>query len=195
VRVWILMIAALTACEGSSTDDLGPSDPGQTWPATDTAVDTDTGTAVWELSGFSWVVDGALAGMPLPYDEHLPWIADQGVDLLFSLTEEPLDPDAVAAQGMDPHHIPIEDFTAPTQDQIDEFTQLTADRIGQGSQVGVHCHGGLGRTGTMLATWFVRDGMTADDAMAHVRELRPGSIETEEQEDAVRTYEERLRPE
>jgi protein-tyrosine phosphatase len=36
-----------------------------------------------------------------------------------------------------------------------------------------------------LAVWFVTTGMTADEAMEHVRSLRPGSIETPIQEAAI----------
>ena len=136
--------------------------------------------------------------MPLPgyretLDNDLVFLAGEGVDLLVSLTEDALDPDQVQAHGMDPLHIPIEDFTAPEQDQIDEFVATVAERLDEREQVGVHCLGGLGRTGTMLATWFVVEGRTADEAIDHIRELRPGSIETSEQEDAIRLFEERIR--
>ncbi len=196
--VWILTALPLVGCaDGNSI--LGPSTPAAVWPAQDTAMNTDS-IAPLPLSGFSWVIEGQLAGMPLVgqyqnLEADLAWIAEQGVDLLVSLTEEASDPQQVTAAGMDPMHLPIEDFTPPEPEQIDEFVAEVALRLEAGEQVGVHCHGGLGRTGTLLATWFVWEGMTGDDAIAHVRDLRPGSIETEEQEEAVRTYEERLRAE
>ena len=54
---------------------------------------------------------------------------------------------------------------------------------------------GRGRTGTVLAAYFVSQGMPARDAVQHVRTLRPGSIETPEQERAVFELARRLRPE
>lgn len=52
--------------------------------------------------------------------------------------------------------------------------------------VAVHCILGLGRTGTMLACYLVKDkGLAPADAIAEIRRLRPGSIETYEQEKAV----------
>lgn len=52
--------------------------------------------------------------------------------------------------------------------------------------VAVHCALGFGRTGTMLACYLVKErGLAAGDAIAEVRRLRPGSIETYEQEKAV----------
>ena len=57
----------------------------------------------------------------------------------------------------------------------------------------VHCGAGLGRAGTLLAAYLVSQGCDAEEAMARVRRARPGSIETIEQEQAVREYAERRR--
>jgi atypical dual specificity phosphatase len=55
--------------------------------------------------------------------------------------------------------------------------------------VAVQCLAGKGRTGTVLAAYFVRQGLTADEAIRKVRDLRPGSVEVAEQEEAIRAYE------
>ena len=53
----------------------------------------------------------------------------------------------------------------------------------------VHCSAGLGRTGTMLASYLVQRGSNTAEALAQVRKRRPGSIETADQELAVCDYE------
>jgi len=47
----------------------------------------------------------------------------------------------------------------------------------------------MGRTGTVLAAYLVQNGMRADDSIQLVRERRPGSIQTPEQEAALREFE------
>jgi atypical dual specificity phosphatase len=55
--------------------------------------------------------------------------------------------------------------------------------------VSVHCACGRGRTGTMLACYFVKhNGLSADNAIRAIRRLRPGSIDTEKQINAVQQY-------
>ncbi len=51
--------------------------------------------------------------------------------------------------------------------------------------------GGLGRAGTVAARLLVELGAHPGDAMRRVRDVRPGAIETEEQEDHVRHCEQR----
>jgi atypical dual specificity phosphatase len=144
------------------------------------------------MDGFSFV-DGVAAGMPQPgarvaLETDLAFLADQDLALLISLTLEPVDPEDAGAFGLDALHLPIPDFQAPTLDQQVAFVTELEARAAAGELVGVHCTAGLGRTGTMLATWFVAKGYDAEAAMAEIRLLRPGSIETPEQEQAVRDF-------
>jgi atypical dual specificity phosphatase len=55
--------------------------------------------------------------------------------------------------------------------------------------VAVRCIAGLGRTGTILACYLVSMEMPANNAIIVIREWRPGSIETLEQEAVVYEYE------
>ncbi|MBA2320618.1 MAG: dual specificity protein phosphatase family protein, partial [Deltaproteobacteria bacterium] len=145
------------------------------------------------MDGFSFV-DAHVAGMPqpgshVPLADDLDFLVEQGIDLLVSLTVTPTDPLAVDAAGLALLHLPIVDFTPPTLEQQQTFVAETQARVEQDERVGVHDTAGFGRCGTMLATWFVAKGMTAEDAMEEIRLLRPGSIETIEQEQAVIDYE------
>lgn len=150
-------------------------------------------TAVGTYPGFSWVDGELLAGMPRPgairpLADDLATIADRGVDILVSLTETTPPITAIHAAGLESRHFPVKDFTAPTLDQLAAFVAVVRDARAHGRAVGVHCEGGRGRTGTFLAAWFVSGGMRADDAIAKIRMLRPGSIETTAQERVIRSF-------
>ena len=58
----------------------------------------------------------------------------------------------------------------------------------RGRMVLVHCGAGLGRSGTVAACFLVHGGMGVGEAIARVRELRPFSVETAEQEQAIEEY-------
>ncbi len=145
------------------------------------------------VNNFSWVIDGQLAGMADPTrslpEEHLQFLEEEHVEFLVSLTEDGTDPDAAGAHGITVLHIPVADFTAPTMDQLQLFVWVAQAAIEEERAVGVHCTAGLGRTGTFLAAYFVAEGMTAKEAIEHVRSIRPHSVETPTQYAAVEEFE------
>jgi atypical dual specificity phosphatase len=158
----------------------------------------DHGESTGMQDGFSWVIDQRLAGMPRPgastsLEDDAAFLAEQGIDLLISLTGGIPNPTVLADFEIELYHLPIEDFHPPTLSQQIEFVEKTAQALENGGRVGVHCAAGVGRTGTMLATYLVYLGRTAEDAIARVRVLRPGSIETVAQEASVKRYYEYLK--
>jgi protein-tyrosine phosphatase len=52
----------------------------------------------------------------------------------------------------------------------------------------VHCAAGLGRTGTLAALLLVEGGLEPEAAIARVRQARPGTLETADQEAFVRRW-------
>jgi len=140
-------------------------------------------------NSFSWIEQPLLAAMARPESvEDLQWLRKQGIEILISLTEDPPPRSWVNEAGLMLVHVPVTDMEAPTQEQLDKCvsTILRANAANMG--VGVHCGAGLGRTGVIVACYLVAKDMTAKNAVARVRRLRPGSIETEDQEAAVHDF-------
>ena len=143
---------------------------------------------------FSWIEKPYLAGMARPAAlEELVWLREQGIQLLLSLSENPLRRDWVNEAGLFAMHVPVEDMHAPAQTQIDLCLSAIEKARTQNFGVAIHCGAGLGRTGVMLACWFVAQEMPPRDAIAQVRRLRPGSVETPEQEEAITEFARRRR--
>ncbi len=141
---------------------------------------------------FSWVIENKLAGHEGPSSEQdLIWLRQQGVLSLVRLIEKDkaeVTTDQIIKQGLWDCHEPIPDFGAPNQDQINKITQFIATSIAGGRPVGVSCKYGQGRTGTILACYMVKQGFDAIAAIDEVRNMRPGSIETSKQEDAIGSF-------
>lgn len=139
--------------------------------------------------GFSWIEKPLLAALAQPDDRaQFEWLRRQGIELLLTLTEDPPRRDWVNDAGLMLVHVPVVDMEAPAQDQLDRCVSTIQRAHDSNLGVAVHCTAGLGRTGTVLACYFVTKGMTAKNAIARVRRLRPKSIETDEQAEAVAAF-------
>lgn len=139
--------------------------------------------------GFSWIDKPLLAAMAYPQAlDELNWLRQQGIDLLVSLTEDPPRRYWVEDAGLLLFHVPMIDMEPPTQEQLDRCVSAILRANERNMGVAIHCGAGLGRTGVVLACYFVHKGLTAQNAIARVRRLRPGSIETDEQAETVEEF-------
>jgi atypical dual specificity phosphatase len=140
-------------------------------------------------SGFSWIEKPLLAAMARPSGaDELVWLREQGIEVLLSLTEDRPRRDWIDEAGLLVYHEPLEDMEAPTQEQLDRCVSAIQRANERKMGVAVHCGAGLGRTGVVLAAYFVTRGLSAANAVARIRRLRPGSVETDEQVIAVEQY-------
>ena len=139
------------------------------------------------LPSFHWILPGRRAAMSAPHPGAAPTLRALGIGAVLTLTERaPLT--ELSAAGLAVHHEPVADFTAPDGPTLQRCVAFVRERWAAGDAVAVHCHAGLGRTGTVVAAVLVAEGVAADEAIARVRRVRPGSVETWEQEAAVRAF-------
>ena len=93
-------------------------------------------------------------------------------------------PDDLAACGVAWRHLPIPDFGTPP-DAVRAAWPAVADDaraiLQTGGRVLAHCWGGQGRSGMAVLRLMVEGDEVPDHALARLRDVRPGAVETSAQ--------------
>ena len=133
---------------------------------------------------YSKFVNDKVAFSSMPYPEDIPKITEE-FDAVIILTYEYemyYDMEELLKREMEVLYAPIEDFTAPTLEELLEIVKWIQERARQGKKVLIHCLGGSGRSGTVAVAYLMySEGLSLRDALTKVRSLKPSAVETEEQ--------------
>lgn len=147
-------------------------------------------------AAFRWVVANRLGGTSIPGLTNDPKIDLQGlqgmgVTTLLNLTEQPFDQELASEFGMTSAFFPVVDMTPPTLEQAVDICAFLDQQLAAGQCVAVHCKGGIGRTGTILALylmWRSRGSWTSKDALAAARRIERTWIQSESQEQFLEEF-------
>jgi atypical dual specificity phosphatase len=152
------------------------------------------------MDDFYWLIPNGLAGCGRPgrrgraagppdiLDADLAWLRQQGIAAILSLTEMPLDREALARHGFASLHLPVVDLTPPAPEQLHAALAFIDHHRAHGRPVAVHCLMGQGQTGTVLAAYLIRDGLHPDLALTELRAVCPGAVENPRQEAALADF-------
>jgi protein-tyrosine phosphatase len=85
-------------------------------------------------------------------------------------------PELCAQLGLTWFHLPIEDDHAPEQ-VFEDAWQLARNNIhallDTGKSIAIHCKGGTGRTGLVTAKILLERGISLDEVIERIRNVRP----------------------
>jgi atypical dual specificity phosphatase len=157
-------------------------------------------------TNFNWVIEDKLAGSGIPTSlREIKWLAKQhGIRSIVTIKENPLPSEwfknnssTGGLEKIDYFHLSIEDYGAPSLQELDYVVSYISRQIDDGKPVMVHCSGGKGRTGTILAAYLIKKGnvLNAYQAINRLRNIRGESIQSKDQENIVFSYEEHLKNE
>jgi len=122
-----------------------------------------------------WAIPGQLAGVRKPSAEEIETLKDAGIGAIVSVMDDPANLDLYEQANLPYRWLPTKGGTAPSLEQIQELQDFIEQQNLQGHAVAVHCTSGNRRTGTMLAAYLIRSGLTFDDAMQIIHTANPAA--------------------
>ncbi len=139
---------------------------------------------------FGWLIENEIAGSRGPKSaEHLEFLRLQGIRALVRMSDKPgISHNEIKKMGFADCHQPVPDLMPPSPAQLDHMLDFISKCIAESKPVAVSCDGGIGRTATLLVCYLVMKGFNFDESVRQVKEKRPGSILTPEQQKAVEEY-------
>lgn len=141
---------------------------------------------------FGWVIEGRLAASGrLMTSSQLAWAARHGIKSVVTIREVPLESAwFTSGCGIVYRHVKVKDHSAPPVKELNELITYIDSEITKGRPVIVHCNGGSGRTGTVIAAYFMKkEGLTSELAVRKVKEIRGRTVRHKKQLDTLKEYE------
>lgn len=132
-------------------------------------------------------IDNQIYVSALPKTRDWPFLKEIGIKHVINLMMEPHNNQFVETFGIKVFHVPVKNYSPPSMEQIEQVINFIEEN--RHDKILIHCWAGLGRTGTIVACYLIKhENMSADKAIKHIRNLRPGSVETKEQEKIINEY-------
>jgi len=127
----------------------------------------------------SWIETNRIAASSIPIsEEDIRWLHRQGIRAILTLTEYPLTtlreitPALFQELDIVYFHCPVPDQHPPSDEQAHLILQFIREMEAQRRPVFIHCHAGIGRTGTILHLYYLAQGHSFEAARRIVRRRR-----------------------
>jgi len=112
----------------------------------------------------------------------LRWLMEQGINYILDLTEiGEADVDfttlinnvaSILNMQVAYKRLAVQDWCTPSQQKMIEILDEIDLKLVEGKNIYLHCHGGKGRTGTVVGCYLVRHGTPVVSVLGKIQELR-----------------------
>ncbi|MBI4038404.1 dual specificity protein phosphatase family protein [Candidatus Daviesbacteria bacterium] len=89
--------------------------------------------------------------------------------------------------------LPIKDHYAPTQEQLDTGVAVIDSLVKSNKKVYIHCRNGHGRSPTLVAAYFISQGMEVNEAIEKIKSKRQEIHIREVQIEALKEFKQSIR--
>jgi len=118
--------------------------------------------------------------------KFLEKLQHRNVTHLVRVCDPSYDTSTLTAAGIEVHDWPYPDGDPPPDEIVLAFLELCAQAFPEdgdsGGCIAVHCVAGLGRAPVMVAISLIEYGVSAEDAVIMIREVRRGAINSKQLE-------------
>lgn len=127
----------------------------------------------------SWIEPETLAAGGVPISaKDIGDLHAAHIRAILSLTERPITaykeitPDLLERLDIVYYHVPVRDQFPPSVEQARQIIQIIDEMAKHKRPIFLHCHAGVGRTGTALHLYYLAQGYSFIEAQALVRARR-----------------------
>mgnify|MGYP001181191676 CR=1 FL=1 len=144
----------------------------------------------------SWITPNIAISGSVPTRKHNQ-LMHAGIKAIVDLREEDVD-DAVslASHGIDFHHIPVKNYHAPSQEELQDGSTWVLSKLGNSqsdSKALIHCQEGVGRSVALTCCVLMKQGNTLQESLTIIRKRRWGIALRKAQMQALVNFENSLR--
>lgn len=122
------------------------------------------------------VLPNKLYGMPVPEEKDLQNLAQAGIKSIVCLLEDNSNIENYNKNGFKNLWLPVADDKAPTFEQVEKLVEFIDEQNKNNNPVAIHCQGGRGRTGTLIASYLIAKGASFEEAMEKIEANQPNAI-------------------
>ncbi|MGD9239211.1 MAG: dual specificity protein phosphatase family protein [Desulfobacterales bacterium] len=121
----------------------------------------------------TWITGSLAVGYaPMSYDDFR-LIKAKGIDAIVNLCGEFCDLHEIEeANGFEVYYLPIPDECAPDLADMEKALAWLDETIQSGKKVLIHCRHGIGRTGTFVTAYLLKEGMDLKAASKKLKKSR-----------------------
>ena len=121
----------------------------------------------------TWISDNLAVGYALIDQVDLESVRQQGIDAIVNLCGEFCDLHEIQEEaGFDVYYFPIADECAPDMEAMEQAFKWLDNIVAEGRKVLIHCRFGVGRTGTFVTAYFMKNGLDMKAAAKILKNTR-----------------------